>query len=160
MAAAPPIQIVPFRREWAPIFVALNLAWIEHYFRVEEADRAVLVDCEAAIVDKGGQIFFAVSDGKVIGTAAIIRHTSTSYELAKMAVAPEAQGRGVGYLLASRAIEFARDAGAERVTLLTNSRLTPALRLYDRLGFVRVPLPANAEYARADVHMELTLRHP
>ena len=52
------VRIVPFRREWAPKFVELNLAWIEHFFRVEEADRAVLVDCESAIVNKGGQIFF------------------------------------------------------------------------------------------------------
>jgi GNAT superfamily N-acetyltransferase len=151
------MHIVPFRRELAPKFVELNLAWIERFFRVEDADRAVLDDCEQAIVNAGGQIFFAVSEEAVIGTAAIIRHSAATYELAKMAVIPAAQGLGAGRQLAEAAIDFAQRAGARKVMLLTNSRLAPALRLYDRLGFKRAPVPADAEYARADVYMELDL---
>ena len=151
------LRIVPFQRQLAPKFVELNLAWIERFFRVEDADRAVLADCEQAIVSTGGQIFFAIRDEHVIGTSAIIRHTATTYELAKMAVIPAAQGRGAGRRLAEAAIDFAKRAGATKVTLLTNSRLTPALQLYDRLGFRRAPVPADAEYARADVYMELHL---
>jgi hypothetical protein len=79
VTAGSPVHIVPFRREWAPKFVELNLAWIEELFRVEDADRAVLVDCERAIVDTGGQIFFATRGDEVIGTAAILRHAPATY---------------------------------------------------------------------------------
>jgi GNAT superfamily N-acetyltransferase len=152
-----PFHIVPFRQDLAPAFAALNLAWIEQYFRVEAADRLALSDCESAIVMPGGQIFFALSDEVAIGTCAVIRLDRTTCELAKMAVTPAAQGRGVGRRLGETAIEFARRTGARKIVLLTNSRLTPALRLYEQLGFTRGPLPAHTQYARADVYMELAL---
>lgn len=52
-------------------------------------------------------------------------------------------------------IFFARDAGAERVFLLTNSRLANAIRLYERLGFQHRPNPHPPSYVRADIYMEL-----
>jgi GNAT superfamily N-acetyltransferase len=152
------IRIVPFRADLAPAFSRLNLEWIERLFRVEDPDRHALTDCERAIVAPGGQIFFALEGGAAIGTCAIIRHDADHYELAKMAVTPSAQGRGVGRRLAEAAVAFADQAGAVRVSLLTNSRLIPALRLYERLGFEHRPLPPDTEYSRADVYMELPLR--
>lgn len=151
------VRIVPFCSDLAPAFSRLNLEWIESLFRIEEPDRLALNDCERAIVAPGGQIFFALIGDAPIGTCAIVRHDDSSYELAKMAVTQTAQGRGVGRQLAQAAIAFARDAGASRVTLLTNSRLTPALRLYERLGFQYRPLPPDSGYSRADVYMELPL---
>jgi len=151
------VRIVPFRPGLAPAFAALNLAWIEQYFRVEERDRIALTDCEAAIVTPGGQIFFAMRAEMVIGTCAVIRLDEATCELAKMAVIPAAQGQGVGRRLGETAIAFARQIGARKIMLLTNSRLAPALRLYEQLGFERGPLPAHTEYARADVYMELAL---
>jgi GNAT superfamily N-acetyltransferase len=151
------VRIVPFRSELAPAFAALNLAWIEQYFRVEERDRVALTDCESAIVTPGGQIFFALRGDVVIGTCAVIRLDPATCELAKMAVTPAAQGQGVGRRLGETAIAFARQMGARKIMLLTNSRLAPALRLYEQLGFERGPLPAHTEYARADVYMELAL---
>ncbi len=81
------ITVVPFRRELAGDFRRLNLDWIERLFAVEAADRKVLDDPEAAIVAKGGMIFFAIDGETVVGTAAIIRFSDVRFELAKMAVA-------------------------------------------------------------------------
>jgi 8-oxo-dGTP diphosphatase len=75
-----------------------------------------------------------------------------------MAVSPEAQGRGYGNLLIEVAIEFARSAGAETLMLLSNSRLGPALRLYEKYGFRHVPVSPDHEYSRVDVQMELCLK--
>ena len=72
-----------------------------------------------------------------------------------MAVAPSHQGRGLGALLGEAVIAWAKEQGAEALFLLTNSSLTGAIRLYERLGFVQRPLPAPTDYARADVYMEL-----
>ncbi len=149
--------IVPFRRELAPAFQRLNLAWIERLFVVEEADRKVLGDPERAIIAPGGQIFFALDEGVPIGTVAVIRFSTARYELAKMAVASSHQRRGIGEQLGAAAIAFARAAGAETVFLLTNSRLSGAIRLYERLGFRHAADPDPPEYARADVYMELPI---
>jgi ribosomal protein S18 acetylase RimI-like enzyme len=67
--------------------------------------------------------------------------------------------RGIGEQLGSAAIAFAHETGARSVFLLTNSSLSGAIRLYERLGFRHAPDPDPPEYARADVYMELPIGH-
>ena len=84
----------------------------------------------------------------------MIRHDAETFELAKMAVEPAAQGRGYGDRLVEAAVEFARAAGARRIILVSNTLLGPALNLYRKHGFRDVPLdPANG-YTRADIQLE------
>jgi ribosomal protein S18 acetylase RimI-like enzyme len=56
-----------------------------------------------------------------------------------LAVAPEAQGRGVGEALSRACVERASAAGRGQVLLHSTDRMTVAHRLYERLGFVRDP---------------------
>jgi GNAT superfamily N-acetyltransferase len=149
------ITVVPFRRELAGDFRRLNLDWIERLFAVEKADRKVLDDPEAAIVAKGGMIFFALDGEAVVGTAAIIRFSDARFELAKMAVAGTHQRRGIGELLGQACKDWAVRKGVQTVFLETNSRLANAIRLYERLGFRHAVDPHPSDYARSDVYMEL-----
>jgi GNAT superfamily N-acetyltransferase len=151
------VELVSFRAGLAPAFEALNRRWIEEYFVVEAADLEVFGDPYSSIVEPGGQVFFVLEDGEPRGTCAVIRHNATLFELAKMAVDPNSQGRGFGNLLIERAIEFAREAGAERLMLLTNSRLDAAVHLYEKHGFKRVAISHADHYSRVDVEMELSL---
>ena len=150
------VRIVDYEPRHRDAFRALNLAWIEQYFVVEDADRAVLDDPERGILAAGGHILMAERDGRCVGCCALIREEDDMFELAKMAVAPEAQGQGIGVLLGRAAIERARREGASRVELVTNSSLAPAIHVYEKLGFVHVPV-GGSEYARADVRMVLEL---
>jgi len=83
--------------------------------------------------------------------------SSTTFELAKMAVSSEYRGHGLGERLGRATVDFARGAGAELLFLETNSSLANAIRLYQRLGFVHATPPHASEYVRADVYMELRL---
>jgi GNAT superfamily N-acetyltransferase len=150
-------EVVPWRAEWRDAFVRLNREWIERWFRIEDEDRETFRDPHAAIVAPGGQIFFVVERGAALGTCAVVRHAGGTYEIAKMAVAPEARGRGYGDLLMHAAIGFARERGARRLVIVSNTRLAPAIRLYEKHGFVRVPMQVDARYARADIRLELAL---
>ncbi len=76
------ITIVPFRRKHDADFRRLNLAWIEGLFKVEAPDRKVLDDPFAAIVARGGTIFFALDGEEVVGTVALIRAGDGCCELA------------------------------------------------------------------------------
>jgi putative acetyltransferase len=148
-------------REFQPgderAFRALNQEWIERYFRMEAPDLEVLSNPVSAILEPGGRIFMAVRDGQTIGCCALIRMEAGEYEVAKMAVSPAAQGSGIGRTLLAAVIEAARQAGARRLFLETNHILTPAIHLYESLGFQHVAAEHPSPYARSDVTMELRL---
>jgi GNAT superfamily N-acetyltransferase len=147
----------------ADAFRALNEEWISRLFSLQDEDRAVLGDPFGRIVAPGGDVLVARDPGAptgapVVGCVALLAHPDGVFELAKMAVAPAAQGRGIGRRLVAAAVDRARALGATRLFLGTNSRLTAALRLYQDAGFVPITrdrLPVSDYYARADVLMEL-----
>lgn len=93
----------------------------------------------------------------MVGTCAAVPYRPGVLELAKLAVAPAAQGLGLGRRLVAACLEYAREGGIGRLVLLSNSRLTAALRLYEGFGFEYRPMPPKMKYATADVYMELSL---
>lgn len=150
-------EVVTYREEYRGHFEQLNRAWIEQHFVVEEADREVFRDPAEAIIRPGGQIFFVVEGDEVLGTCAVIAHEPGVYEIAKMAVSPAARGKGYGDLLMNATVEFARRAGATKVVIVSNTVLTTAIRLYEKHGFVRVPLDERERFARANIRLESVL---
>ena len=146
-------MIVPYRPNLARAFHDLNTAWIERLFRVEAADRKTLEHPQEAIIDHGGEIFFAMIDGVPVGCCAAVHEGNGRWELSKMAVDPAFQGRGLGEALGTAVVQHALQHGATELYLLTNSSLHGAIRLYERLGFVHQPMPGNTPYARSDVYM-------
>ncbi|MGW1254954.1 GNAT family N-acetyltransferase [Streptomyces sp. NPDC002513] len=143
----------------ADAFRALNEEWISRLFTLQEEDRAVLGDPFGRIVGPGGDVLLArePESGTVVGCVALLAYPDAVFELAKMAVAPAAQGRGIGRRLIAAAIDRAQALGGARLFLGTNSKLAPAIHLYEEAGFVRITrsrLPVADYYARADVLME------
>jgi putative acetyltransferase len=150
-------MVVPYRDEFKAAFELLNRQWIESYFAMEDADRKALGDPRGEILDQGGEVFFVLEGAEVRGTCAVVRHNDADFEIAKMAVAPEARGRGYGDLLMDAALKFAAQAGGRRVIIVSNTVLEPAIRLYEKHGFLRVPMAADARYARANIRLERSL---
>jgi GNAT superfamily N-acetyltransferase len=151
-----PIEVVPYEPAHREAFRRLNEAWISRYFRIEPPDRRVLDAPQEEILDKGGRIIVAVRGSEVVGVCALLRVDSATFELVKMAVAEAAQGLGVGSRIGQAAIAVAREAGASRLILESNTILAPAIALYRKLGFTEVSgIPS--EYSRCNIHMELEL---
>ena len=151
------IDIVPYRPELQPAFERLNRRWLEAHSLLEPADIECLEDPERYVLATGGQVFFAMENGVVIGTCAAIRFPPLTVELAKLVVSPEARGRGIGRRLCTHVLQFARGVGATEVELTSNTALVSAIRLYESLGFRHAPLPADVRYVTADVYMTLRL---
>lgn len=150
------VEIVPFKSEYSAAFRDLNYDWIEQYFEIEESDKLMLEDPKGHILDKGGDVLIALLDGKPVGTCALIKMEDKKYELAKMAVSKEAQGKKIGFRLGEETIKRAKEIGGKVLFLQTNSALTPAINLYKKLGFSNVSGEDSA-YERCDVQMELKL---
>jgi GNAT superfamily N-acetyltransferase len=147
-------MIEPYRPEWRSDFERLNREWIEKYFALETADEEVFKDPEKCIIEKGGQVFFAVLDGVPVGTVGLKPIGNNRMELVKMAVTRDHQGKGYARALCEHALMYAKSLGVQSVVLYTNSILAPAIQLYTDLGFVHVP-PEESLFVRANVKMEL-----
>ena len=93
------------------------------------------------------QLLVARRDGRVVGSVALVLDgdfgevTSDDSEAAfrMLVVDPAARGAGVGELLVRTCLERARAAGRATMVLSTDPRMTAAHRLYERLGFRRLP---------------------
>lgn len=159
VAAAGSIRVVPFAQRHAAAFRDLNLAWIKRYFAAEPMDFEILEHPRQSILERGGTILIAEEDGVAVGCVALVPHGDEgTLEVVKMAVAESHRGRGIGRQLMAGVISHARSIGARGLYLESNTRLTPALRLYESVGFRRVPESAPSPYARVDIAMELDLR--
>lgn len=151
------IGVIEFEDAFAADFARLNYQWIEHYFSVEPHDREMLDHPKEFVIDPGGLIFFAMVNGDVVGTVALINAGVESFELAKMAVSPGFQGLGIGDRLMEACIEHARRKGKRSIFLLSNTILEPAIRLYRKHGFVETTLDLGAPYERVNIRMELAI---
>lgn len=153
------VRIVPYERKYRPAFRALNERWITSHWQLEAHDLEILDDPQSYVLDKGGFIFVALDESVPVGVCALLRMDDSTYdyELAKLAVDPCAQGKGIGSLLCKAAVARARTLGASKIFLESNTMLASAIRLYRRLGF-RELREFHPAYARGDIQMELILK--
>lgn len=158
-----PIAIVPYAPHLQPAFERLNRAWISQYFRIEPEDERELQQAESLIVATGGQIFFAFEQGaeqteqNVLGCVGVFLREPDFYEIIKLAVADNAQGRGLGRKLMQVAIDFIVAEGGSRAVILSNRALKPAMALYAQMGFEEVELGYKHLFERADIELVLPL---
>ncbi len=152
------VEILRYSPHYKNYFRNLNYEWLEKYFAVEKEDEKILSDPEKEIINTGGEIFFARVDGEIIGTCAVIKVDKKTFELAKMAVTESAKGKQVGKKLALTAVGYAYSKGAKSIILETNVKLQAAIKLYESLGFRRVPNLRDSKYNRPTFRMELILK--
>jgi GNAT superfamily N-acetyltransferase len=150
------IRIISYRNEHHAVFKQLNLEWLDHYHLTETHDLMVLDDPKGTILSPGGFIWLAEANGKIVGTAALMKEHEGVYELVKMAVTEAYRGNGISKLLIEKGIHKAREIGAQKLTLYSNHKLQTAIGLYEKYGFRHVALH-DSPFETADVRMELDL---
>lgn len=152
------VKIVDYKSEYQEAFRALNVEWISTYFEMEEADYKALDNPEEYILKRGGKILVALYENEPVGVCALIKMNNSEYdfEMAKMAVSPKAQGKSIGWLLGKAIAEKAKELGAKKIYLESNTILKPAINLYYKLGFEKV-FGLETPYKRCNIQMELVL---
>jgi GNAT superfamily N-acetyltransferase len=116
----------------------------EAWAGLDAAVRAALASDDPAV-----QRIVAECDGQIVGSVMLYPPASDAYagyteaatapELRLLAVAPSARGMGVGRALVEACIRRARAIGAAELGLHTSRSMEVALRMYERMGFVRAP---------------------
>lgn len=94
---------------------------------------------------------------KIVGTVALMKETDRSFELTKMSVTKDSQGKGVSKLLMDACMKLAKEKKWDRLFLYSNTILVPAIQLYRKYGFREIPLEMNSHYSRTNIKMELKL---
>lgn len=152
------IRIVPYEEKYKPFFKQFNEEWITHYFELEEIDHHLFSDPYTYIIKPGGEIFTALVDGVPGGVCAlaISNNPAYDYELEKLAVTPAMQGLGLGRRLVNAVIAEARRRGGRTLYIETNTKLPPAIHLYESSGFRKIPLKETV-FKRVDVEYVLDL---
>ncbi len=109
------------------------------------------------------ELWVAANATELLGTVTYCPTGSVYREIAEdgegefrmLGVAAKARGLGVGTALTRHCIQRSRDLGFSRVVMCSAWNMTTAHRLYERLGFIRLPerdwypLPTISLYAFA-----------
>tara|TARA_R110001599_G_scaffold80029_2_gene216519 strand:+ start:2057 stop:2512 length:456 start_codon:yes stop_codon:yes gene_type:complete len=147
------LNIIENDPDYLDDFILLNEEWISSYFEIEEADK-VLAANPYKIIEKGGYIFTAISKGKAVGVCALFKESDDVFELARMAVSPNEQGKGIGNILIQSCLTKLKSIGAKQVYLLSNTKLESAIKLYEKHSFITKSLGQHPVYSRANIVME------
>ena len=132
----------------------------EGVFLVEDYDQKILSNPQKHIINKGGSIFFAKKNKKIIGVVALMPTDKFDiFELTKMGVKKSFRNQGVGRLLINKCIEKVKLDKLKKVIIYSNRKLENAIYLYKSFGFTEVELEKKSNYQRADIKLELRLKY-
>ncbi|MDW8327949.1 MAG: GNAT family N-acetyltransferase [Anaerolineales bacterium] len=115
----------------------------------EERDHPAILQTDAAAFDspwrlspamlraalaQADHLTLAEQDGRVVGYQLTTANGGAAH-LARLAVIPEAQGRGIGSALVAELLEHYRRRGGREITVNTQHNNMASLAVYRRLGF-------------------------
>lgn len=114
-------------------------------FLISDKYAARLRDAATRIND--ATVLVAELDDQIVATVTLAIHGSPLAEIAKpdelevrmLAVAPEERRQGIAETLMSAALKHARNLGLKALVLSTETPMSSAHKLYEKLGFTRQP---------------------
>ena len=131
-------------RAWAPVFESFRAVLGERVYQALYPDWAATQaqDVEAVCLDDTTEVWVAERDGRPVGFVALRYPDERTGEIDMLAVDPPAQRQGIGTALTSFALQRFRDAGVRLAVVATGGDPghAPARRVYERSGFVGLPL--------------------
>lgn len=125
---------------------AVTLAAYQPFLLGPDDDYAARL-LDAASRDSEAELWVAEAGTELVGCVTLCPPGSPWREIARddegefrmLAVSPTAQGRGVGRALVQHVLDRFRADGAAAVALSSLASMAAAHRLYERLGFTRLP---------------------
>lgn len=118
------------------VLYAEEYGWTQDY---EAMVAQILSDFVRTFDPEREAAWVAEVGGRIVGSIFLVRGDQPGVgRLRLLYVEPETRGLGVGRMLVDACVERARAAGYDRLVLWTNSILTAARRIYQRVGFVLV----------------------
>jgi DNA-binding MarR family transcriptional regulator/GNAT superfamily N-acetyltransferase len=144
---APVVELRPFRAGDMGLIVSRQSILYQTKFGWSQAIEVIEGEVTTAFLRnfKPGreQCWIAEIDGQMAGSVFITDEGNDVARLRLLYVEPEFHGLGIGNLLVSTCVAFAREVGYARITLWTQSILEAARAIYAKQGF---QLVSSAEH--------------
>lgn len=139
MPIRPEIRLRPAApHEAAEIRALVRAAYARWIPVIGREPRPMQVDYDAAMLEHDFVLAIGASDASATSQTLGVIETERRADhlwIENVAVAPHAQGRGVGRLLLADAERRAEEAGLPELRLLTNAAFAANIRLYRMLGY-------------------------
>jgi len=119
------------------LIAALN-AELQAAFPEPGANHFSLSSSQVQVGD--GAFVVAYLDEVAVGCGAVRRLDEATAELKRMFVDPSVRGQRIGRAIVEALEGEARRLGITRVVLETGTRLAPAIKLYESMGYTSIPL--------------------
>lgn len=147
------MRIILYEERYKQYFIDFNTDWIISNFGfLEEHDKEAFHQIDEAM-EKGAMIFFAIENHNVLATCMAKPMKDTTWEICKLGSNKHVPHKGAGSAVFEAAMQWALHHGAERLFILSNSKLKAAIHIYEKYGFKEIKLD-NYEYIRGDIAFE------
>lgn len=152
------MRIVSYDAKYKDDFIEMNKKWIAEMFVIEAEDVRELENIEA-IIEKGGNIFFALDDNdNVMACCMIGPRDDGDWEIMKFAAKGMYTGTGAGSACLKACIEYAKTKELSKIIIVSNRKCIHAVHLYEKYGFQEIPVDKNKfPFERADIAFEMKL---
>lgn len=147
------MKIIPYDSKYKDKFIEYNTDWIvDNFGFLEKEDKEAFENIEQDI-ENGAMIYFAVEKDTVLATCMAKHMQDDTWELCKLASNKHQTHKGCGSAVFESAMQWAVEHGAARLFIVSNSKLKPALHIYEKFGFKEIKLD-DYEYVRGDIAFE------
>jgi GNAT superfamily N-acetyltransferase len=132
--------IRPGRDDDADGFIALISACWSEYPGIKidiDAEAPELRALASYYADKGGALWAAEADGRIVGMIGVAPHSDGVWEIARLYMLDQYRGTALAPRMLAIAEAHARTAGATRLLLWSDTRFDRAHRFYEKHSYVR-----------------------
>lgn len=147
------MKIIPFEERYRQHFINFNTDWIISNFGFLEQHDKDTFDRIDEEIKNGGMILLAVENDVLLAACMAVPSDGKTWELCKLCSNKNVPHKGAGSAVFKAAMDWALNHGAERLFILSNSSLKPAIHIYNKYGFKEIKLE-NYEYIRGDIAFE------
>lgn len=147
------MKLVQFEEKFRQAFIDFNTDWIVTNFGKLEPHDLETFDKIDEELRSGAMIFLAVENDIPLACCMSMPMEGDTWEICKLGSNRELSHKGAGSLVFKAAMKWAQEHGAKRLFILSNSRLKPALHIYEKHGFKEIKLD-DYGYERGDIAFE------
>lgn len=147
------MKVIEYDPAYKDSFIRFNTDWIIDNFGCLEKEDIETFDKIDEELAEGAMIYFAVEGDAPLATCMAKPMEDGTWEICKLGSDKHRDHAGCGSRVFGAAVQWAIDHGAKRLFILSNSKLKPAIHIYEKFGFREIKL-VDYGYTRGDIAFE------